>query len=70
MADWETDWDTDVSQPRPWEEYADEITRVVLAIVVGIGQRWQIYRDDDEANTLLHHAVDLVVRDAQALDAA
>lgn len=51
-----------------WGMGLEAITRVVLSIVVGIGLRWQIYRDDDEAAELLHQAVDLVVRDAQLID--
>lgn len=51
-----------------WGMGLDPMARVVLAIVVGIGQRWQIDRDDDEANELLHHAVDLVVHDALPID--
>lgn len=47
-----------------WAMGLDEMAGVVLSIVEGIGLRWQIYRDDDEANELLHHAVDLAVRDA------
>ncbi len=53
-----------------WGMGLDEMSRVVLAIVVGIGQRWQIGRDDDEASTLLYRAVDLVVRDALPIDGA
>lgn len=53
-----------------WAKGLDEVSRVVLSMVVGIGLRWQIYRDDDQANDLLHHAVDLVVRDALPIDGA
>lgn len=53
-----------------WGMGLDEVVRVVLSIIEGIGLRWQVYRDDDEANDLLHHAVDLVVRDALPIDAA
>ena len=48
----------------------DDMVRVVLSIITGISLRWQIYRDDDEANDLLHRAVDLVVRDARPADGA
>lgn len=51
-----------------WSMGLDDMVKVVLSIITGIGLRWQIYRDDDEANTLLHRAVDLVVRDARAVD--
>ena len=51
-----------------WSMGLDDMVRVVLSLITGIGLRWQIYRDDDEANTLLHRAVDLVVRDARAVE--
>lgn len=53
-----------------WGMGLDQMAQVVLAMVVGMGQRWQILRDDDEAARLLHHAVDLVVRDALPLEDA
>lgn len=53
-----------------WGMGLDQMVQVVLAMVVGMGQRWQILRDDDEAARLLHHAVDLVVRDALPLEDA
>lgn len=53
-----------------WAMGLDDMVRVVLSIIIGISLRWQIYRDDDEANDLLHRAVDLVVRDARPLDGA
>ena len=48
-----------------WNMGLDDMVRVVLSVITGIGLRWQIYRDDDEANILLHRAVDLVVGDAR-----
>lgn len=51
-----------------WSSGLEEMARLVLAIVVGIGQRWQIDRDYDEANIMLRRAVDLVVHDALPLE--
>lgn len=48
----------------------DDLVRVVMCLIDGIGLRWQIYRDDDEAHDLLHRAVDLVVADARSAEAA
>lgn len=53
-----------------WAMGLDDMVRVVMAIISGVGLRWQIYRDDDEANTLLHRAVDLVVANARPADGA
>lgn len=53
-----------------WGMGLDDMVRVVLSIITGISLRWQICRDDDEANDLLHRAVDLVVRDARPADGA
>lgn len=53
-----------------WAMGLDDLVKVVLSIVTGIGLRWQIYRDDDEAGVLLHRAVDLVVADARPGDDA
>ena len=53
-----------------WAMGIDDMVRVVMCAIDGIGLRWQIYRDDDEANELLHHAIDLVVRDAVPIDRA
>ena len=53
-----------------WAMGLDDMVRVVLSIITGISLRWQIYRNDDEANDLLHRAVDLVVRDARPVDGA
>lgn len=51
-----------------WGMGLDDMVRVVEATVAGIGLRWQICRDDDEAIALLHRAVDLVVADAHPAD--
>lgn len=48
----------------------DDMVRVVMSLIDGIGLRWQIDRDDDEANRLLYRGVDLVVADARAADDA
>lgn len=53
-----------------WAMGLDDLVKVVLSIVTGIGLRWQIYRDDDEAGVLLHRAVDLVVAGARPGDDA
>lgn len=53
-----------------WNMGLDDMVRVVMSTIAGVGLRWQIYRDDDEANTLLHRAVDLVVADARPSDGA
>lgn len=51
-----------------WTLGLDDMVRMVMCLIDGIGLRWQIYRDDDEANDLLHKAVDLVVADARPAD--
>lgn len=51
-----------------WGMGLDDMVGVVEATVAGIGLRWQICRDDDEAISLLHRAVDLVVADAHPID--
>lgn len=48
----------------------DDMVRVVMSLIDGIGLRWQIDRDDDDANRLLYRAVDLVVADARVADDA
>ena len=53
-----------------WTMDIDDMIRVVMCMIDGIGLRWQIYRDDDEANELLHRAVDLVVADARPAEGA
>ena len=53
-----------------WNMGLDDMVHVVEAMIAGIGLRWQIRRDDDEANSLLHRAVDLVVADARPADGA
>lgn len=53
-----------------WAMGLDDMVRVVESMIAGIGLRWQILRDDDEANMLLHRAVDLVVADARPTDDA
>ena len=53
-----------------WGMGLDDLVRVVEATIAGVGLRWQIRRDDDEANTLLHRAVDLIVADAQPVGSA
>lgn len=51
-----------------WSMGLDDLVRVVESMIAGIGLRWQILRDDDEANVLLHRAVDLVVADARPIN--
>lgn len=47
-----------------WEVGLEAMVKLVMCLVEGIGLRWQIYRDDDDATRLLHHGVDLVVSGA------
>lgn len=53
-----------------WNLGLESMVRIVMCLIDGIGLRWQIYRDDDDANALLHRAVDLVVADARPVDDA
>lgn len=53
-----------------WNMGLDNMVHVVHSIINGIGLRWQISRDDDEANRLLHRGVDLVVADARPVEGA
>jgi AcrR family transcriptional regulator len=53
-----------------WNMGLEDMVRVVMSTIAGAVLRWQIYRDDDEANRLLHRAVDLVVADARPTDGA
>src|SRR5699024_677204 len=39
-----------------WTMDIDDMIRVVMCMIDGIGLRWEIYRDDDEGNELLHRA--------------
>lgn len=52
-----------------WASGLDAMVKLVMCLVEGIGLRWQIYRDDDDATDLLHHGVDLVVAGAVPADA-
>lgn len=47
-----------------WGVGLESMVKLVMCLIEGIGLRWQIYRDDDDATTLLHHGVDLVVAGA------
>jgi len=51
-----------------WASGLDAMVKLVMCLVEGIGLRWQIYRDDDDATDLLHHGVDLVVAGAVPAD--
>lgn len=51
-----------------WTSGLDAMVKLVMCMVEGIGLRWQIYRDDDDATALLHHGVDLVVAGAVPAD--
>lgn len=51
-----------------WDVGMDTMVRVVMCMIDGIGLRWQVFRDDDQATVLLHHCVDLVVATARPVD--
>ena len=51
-----------------WASGLDAMVKLVMCLVEGIGLRWQIYRDDDDATDLLHDGVDLVVAGAVPAD--